>query len=106
MSLSGMAIKLIPSPSNKDYTHVYRVLAFVICCLAIAAMIISVSFSIPPADGKPSSSSRTHHGKASHGPSVSSANRGTGSSNSGNTKVVMINFDDGYKSQILYAKPI
>ena len=40
MSLSGMAIKLIPSPSNKDYTHVYRVLAFVICYLAIGVLVL------------------------------------------------------------------
>jgi len=75
--------------------------------------------SIPPVDSKPSSS---HHSKSSHISSRSNtggtsnakaspttqttSNNNILSSNGNNDKVVIINFDDSFKNQFLYAKPI
>ena len=81
----------------------------IVCSFAIASMFINILFAIPSAFSKQSSSlsSKLHKGKSSHGPRISRTNKPAGGINySGNSKVVMINFDDGYKSQFLYAKPI
>jgi peptidoglycan/xylan/chitin deacetylase (PgdA/CDA1 family) len=65
--------------------------------IVTAMIILACALSIP-AESKPhSSSSSTHQHKSS---------QSTASTNINNDKVVMINFDDGYKSQFLYAKPI
>lgn len=78
-------------------------------------MILGGLLSIPVAESKSSGTSSNKsshsHGSSSIGGSSISSNLGstTGnvgtSSNTGN-RVVMINFDDGYMSQFLYAKPI
>jgi polysaccharide deacetylase len=54
----------------------------------------------------------SHHGGSSHGntrgtttKSVDSSDISTGNTTA-NNKVIMINFDDSYKTQVLYAKPI
>jgi peptidoglycan/xylan/chitin deacetylase (PgdA/CDA1 family) len=93
----------------------YRVLSLLVCSAAIATIIVNPSFLVPSADSKTpsSSSSKTHHGKFSHGARISGTINTTGTSNVNknnngyiNNKVVMINFDDSYKTQMLYAKPI
>jgi peptidoglycan/xylan/chitin deacetylase (PgdA/CDA1 family) len=83
----------------------FQFVCSIMCSLAIAAILINLSFAIPLVRGSSSSLlSKTHHDKSPHSPDVSSAINTTGSD--GNTKVIMINFDDSYKTQLLYAKPI
>ena len=68
----------------------------VVIGIAIAMVILAGSLSIPTVESKSSSSS--------HGPGHST-NNGDAESSS-NDKVIMINFDDSYKTQVLYAKSI
>jgi peptidoglycan/xylan/chitin deacetylase (PgdA/CDA1 family) len=91
--------------------------------IAIMLMILGGLLSIPPVDSKPSSSHRisddsSNNGgksnpKASHAIQTTSNNgiissASSTDSNLGgiNDKVVIINFDDSFKNQFLYAKPI
>jgi len=69
----------------------------VVLGIAIAMVILAGSLSIPTVESKSSSSS-------SHGPGHSTNNGDAESST--NDKVIMINFDDSYKTQVLYAKAI
>ncbi len=75
-------------------------------CVLIALVLLA-PFSVPLAESK------SHHSKSSvtHDKSVASPEENSGigaavSPVSGNNKVIMINFDDSYKTQVLYAKPI
>jgi hypothetical protein len=68
----------------------------VVLGIAIAMVILAGSLSIPTVESKSSSSS--------HGPGHSTNNGDAESST--NDKVIMINFDDSYKTQVLYAKAI
>jgi peptidoglycan/xylan/chitin deacetylase (PgdA/CDA1 family) len=97
----------------------FRISGLTIIGIAIALMIFGGSLSIPPVDSKPSSS---HHSKSSNISSSSNtggksnakasqttqttSNKNILSSNGNNDKVVIINFDDSFKNQFLYAKPI
>ena len=85
----------------------------VICCLAIAVIITSLSFPISLADSK-SSSAKSHHTKAPRD-NTPSSNSGGGNNpinlnsnikNSNGTKVVILSFDDNRKGDFIYAKPI
>jgi peptidoglycan/xylan/chitin deacetylase (PgdA/CDA1 family) len=76
--------------------------------IAIAMIILAGSLSIQTIESKSSSPS-------SHGPGRSTnAGKSNGNSagnnivagSSSNDKVIMINFDDSYKTQLLFAKPI
>ena len=68
-------------------------------------LVVLAPFCVPLAESKSS---------AGHGNSVKSRNIGaansanalTGDNVNNTNKVVMINFDDSYKTQVLYAKPI
>lgn len=54
-------------------------------------------------------SDRSHNqstGTSAFSTSIFNQNQGNNLANSSSNKVVMINFDDGYKSQLIYAKPI
>ncbi len=76
-------------------------------------LVVLAPFSVPLAESK-----STHHGKSSVGLGDSlTPQKSIGATNSGNvqvgnnttnsnTKFIMINFDDSYKTQVLYAKPI
>ena len=75
----------------------FKIFSGVTVGIAIATLILALLSPFPVVESKPSSTS--YHGKTSNGHSSS------GSSNIG-SKVVMINFDDGWKSQSTYAKPI
>jgi hypothetical protein len=59
----------------------YRVLSLLVCSAAIATIIVNRSFSVPSADSKTPSSSKTHHRKFSHGAGISGAINTTGTSN-------------------------
>jgi len=95
----------------------------------ITMVIMTGPFSITAVESKSSFSTSTHYDKLSysisnnnnlssdesnilsaiavHNSSNSNTNTSSSSNNSGSIhKIVMINFDDGYKSQIIYAKPI
>src|SRR5207253_710236 len=77
----------------------FQFVCSIMCSLAIAAILINLSFAIPLLRGSSSSLlSKTHHDKSPHSPDVSSAITTTGSD--GNTKVIMINFDDSNKTQV------
>ncbi|MDQ6862545.1 MAG: polysaccharide deacetylase family protein [Thermoproteota archaeon] len=105
----------------------FQISGLAIIGIAIALIILGGVLVIPPVDSKPSSS---HHSKSSH---ISSSSNTGGKSNvktshtiqstsnnsivssdsntginivGNNNKVVIINFDDSFKNQVLYAKPI
>jgi peptidoglycan/xylan/chitin deacetylase (PgdA/CDA1 family) len=90
----------------------FKIFSAVAVGIAIAMLILALLSPFPAVDSKPSSTS--HHGKTAHAHSSSAsntiANSGGQGSNIGSSnigiKVVMINFDDGWKSQSTYAKPI
>jgi hypothetical protein len=94
----------------------FRIFVLVVFGIAIAMVILDGLLSIPAAESKPSvtsSNGKSSHGHGSNGIGGSSisvnlgatGSVGTSASNTGN-RVVMINFDDGYMSQFLYAKAI
>ena len=76
-----------------------RLLRLIICC-SIVAVIIGTSNPIPLVLSKPSSLLPSNSSTINN-----AVNAGTSSNHNG-AKVVMINFDDSYKTQLLYAKPI
>jgi peptidoglycan/xylan/chitin deacetylase (PgdA/CDA1 family) len=94
----------------------FRIFVLVVIGIAISSVILGELWSIPVAESKSSvtSSNKSSHSHGSSGigssiiGNLASANgiSGTSSSKIGSNKVIMINFDDSYKTQLLYAKPI
>jgi peptidoglycan/xylan/chitin deacetylase (PgdA/CDA1 family) len=107
-------------------TKNFEISGFTIIGIAIALMIVGGSLPIPLADSKPASSSSKSSNlrggdilssvgkstaKSSHPVQATSSDfipsSDSNTNNSGkNDKVMIINFDDSFKNQFLYAKPI
>jgi peptidoglycan/xylan/chitin deacetylase (PgdA/CDA1 family) len=107
-------------------TKNFEISGFTIIGIAIALMIVGGSLPIPLADSKPASSSSKSSNlrggdilssvgkstaKSSHPVQATSSDfipsSDSNTNNSGkNDKFVIINFDDSFKNQFLYAKPI
>ena len=81
----------------------FEILGLVILGIAIVMIILPRPLSIPAVESK--SSSLSSHGSGGSTIGGKSSGNNVGSTNS-NDKVIMINFDDSYKTQLLYAKPI
>ena len=101
--------------SNRRLNN-FEIFGLVLYGITIALIVFVGPLSTPAAESKTFSSS-PHHGKSAAVDGLSSAHTGESSGNnidtnigarssSGNDKVIMINFDDSYKTQVLYAKPI
>jgi hypothetical protein len=94
----------------------FEIFGLVLFGIAIALIVFVGPLSTLAAESKTFSSS-SHDTKSSPVDGLSSTQTGESSgsnidtnigtrSNSSNDKVIMINFDDSYKTQVLYAKPI
>ena len=116
---------IVTSLENSVKIKNFRISGFTIVGIAIALMIFGGLLPVPPVDSKPSSS---HHSKSSHisassgGKSNAKASHSTQTTSNNsvvssdsntdsnsvvnNGKVIIINFDDSFKNQFLYAKPI
>lgn len=78
---------------------------YVVAIVVIVMMLITASVFIPnTALSKPSHKSKSS--SSTPPDSGSPSNAGSSAFNISKNKVVMIGFDDSYKSQFLYAKPI
>jgi peptidoglycan/xylan/chitin deacetylase (PgdA/CDA1 family) len=101
--------------TNNRRLENFEILGLVLFGIAIALIVIVRPLTTPEAENKTVSSS-SYHGKSppvdSLGStqtvesSASNIDTNIGARNSINDKVLMINFDDSYKTQLLYAKPI
>ncbi|HYV52141.1 MAG TPA: polysaccharide deacetylase family protein, partial [Candidatus Eisenbacteria bacterium] len=70
-------------------------------------LVVLAPFCVPLAESKSSAGLGNSVTSQRNSGAANSANVYTGNNfNNTNTKVVMINFDDSYKTQVLYAKPI
>jgi len=94
----------------------FEIIWLVLYGIAIALIVFVGPLSTPAAESKTLSSS-PHYGKSSAADGQNSTQTGESSGNnidtnigarstSSNDKVMMINFDDSYKTQLLFAKPI
>jgi polysaccharide deacetylase len=89
----------------------FKSIRLTLLCVLVALVLLA-PFSVPWAESKSShhSKSSVTHGESAASPGVQ-GNSGIGGgvspvTGNNNSKVIMINFDDSYKTQVLYAKPI
>lgn len=88
--------------AHKDISFQYLV-----AIIIIGMMLIGVSGVIPNvALSESSYTNMSFSSVPSNGGSPSSIGSGVNNASTSSNKVVMINFDDSYKTQVLYAKPI
>ena len=84
-----------------------EILGLVLLPIVITMIILAGPLSILAAGTKSTSFSSSHRVKPSDANAISSTNSGIGfGNNNDNDKIIMINFDDSYKTQLLYAKAI
>src|SRR3989442_930092 len=81
----------------------FDIFGLVILGIAIAMILFPRPLPVPAFESKSSSLSSNASGSNAIGGKLSGNNR---SSTNNNDKVIMINFDDSYKTQMLFAKPI
>jgi len=80
---------------------------YLIAIVIIGAMLIAASVFIPNlALSKPSHKNKSFSSAPSNSGSPTNTGLGVNNVGTSSNKVVMIGFDDSYKSQVLYAKPI
>jgi len=102
--------------ANNRRLNNFEIFGLVFYGIAIALIVFVGPLSTPAAESMTFSSS-PHLGKSSTVDGLSSTQIGESSgsnigtnvgarSSGSNNKVIMINFDDSYKTQVLYAKPI
>ena len=88
----------------------FKSIRITLLCVLVALVLLA-PFSVPLAESKSShhSKSSVTHGESAASPGIQGNSAIGGVSpvtGNNNSKVIMINFDDSYKTQVLYAKPI